>query len=545
MTMELQDAKVPSISRGMMRKTLILLYMEYSLSELAEILGVTRELIYQSYIPAGLPHRRDENGRHWVVGTEFRAWAEDIAQTSNKHPKSPLKPDECYCLVCRKLVTMQNRSREEVVRKNVLFISGECPHCENRVSRFCSFKKSGASKTTNEISSNSERLKPWVRTSDHRGKGLINRDNYVETQKHLQYRENALQNEYQTLRGYRLSFKHLLEWAGPTPFKDAEKISPTFPNYLLSARKDGKDEPLSWVHLDKIARHARLYFTWAQRKWPAKYKRLDPSWVDSLLPPKSSIAQIGIPKREYWKKEEVAKIMALDIPRDNLRLWRTQAAIVFLYLSAMRASAFLTLPVECVDLKNKWIEQIPAKGVQTKNRKAAITTLLPIREFIDFITEWDNFVRKAAPNGSWYAVLNSNGHITENRTNNPRGMRTTLASSMKELCEMAGVEYKSPHKLRHGHGVYGVSKAKNIKQLQSVSQNMMHAHLEMTTGVYGKLEHEVVGEIIGKLGRPEMEKPVSELEKEKDVLQAIKVLMENPETVARIIQQSNNPDEPG
>ena len=89
---------------------------------------------------------------------------------------------------------------------------------------------------------------------------------------------------------YWLSFRHLLEWSDSTLLGNSIKIEPSFPVYLLSARKDGKDKPLTPVHLDKICTHARIFFTWAKREYPAQYKKIYPSWIDALRPTKASMA---------------------------------------------------------------------------------------------------------------------------------------------------------------------------------------------------------------------------------------------------------------
>jgi hypothetical protein len=61
-------------------------------------------------------------------------------------------------------------------------------------------------------------------------------------------------------------------------------------------------------------------------------------------------------------------------------------------------------------------------------------------------------------------------------------------------------EYHSPHKFRHGHAVFALKNAKNISALKAVSQNLMHANLSVTDGVYGILSEMDVKEQINNLG---------------------------------------------
>jgi integrase len=44
----------------------------------------------------------------------------------------------------------------------------------------------------------------------------------------------------------------------------------------------------------------------------------------------------------------------------------------------------------------------------------------------------------------------------------------------------AGVKYKSPHKLRHGHAVYAL-------KLKAISQNLMHSTIGIMDGIIGVL----------------------------------------------------------
>ncbi len=77
------------------------------------------------------------------------------------------------------------------------------------------------------------------------------------------------------------------------------------------------------------------------------------------------------------------KIAALQV--DRLALQRDKAAIVFLFLSGMRIGAFCTLPINCVNIAARRIEQFPSRGVRTKNRKVATTTLLPIPALLSIV----------------------------------------------------------------------------------------------------------------------------------------------------------------
>jgi hypothetical protein len=135
------DVRMPRIDRGVMRRAVRLLEMPYKPSELADALGVSVQTIYQSHLPAGCPHRRDDDGHIWIVGSEWRAWAEEMAEKSkHRQEKEPLDPDEAFCLHCRKRTKMVDLNIGAEIHRNLVQLTGKCQFCGGVVSRLCSNK---------------------------------------------------------------------------------------------------------------------------------------------------------------------------------------------------------------------------------------------------------------------------------------------------------------------------------------------------------------------------------------------------------------------
>ncbi|MBN2045304.1 MAG: hypothetical protein JW757_09815 [Anaerolineales bacterium] len=61
---------------------------------------------------------------------------------------------------------------------------------------------------------------------------------------------------------------------------------------------------------------------------------------------------------------------------------------------------------------------------------------------------------------------------------------------------MAKIPYRSPHKIRNGHGVYAVKQAKNIEEFKAYSQNMMHENMQITDSLYGRLSRDDIKAVI-------------------------------------------------
>ena len=120
-----------------------LLDMLYKPSEIAEELGVITDTIYRSYLPAGLPHTRDEKGNIWIHGPAFIAWArETISQKKSK--RTGLPPDHAWCMKCNQAIALINPKIKKVNRYLEL-LQAHCPHCGKIVNRARAHQQGGAS----------------------------------------------------------------------------------------------------------------------------------------------------------------------------------------------------------------------------------------------------------------------------------------------------------------------------------------------------------------------------------------------------------------
>ncbi len=79
-------------------------------------------------------------------------------------------------------------------------------------------------------------------------------------------------------------------------------------------------------------------------------------------------------------------------------------------------------------------------------------------------------------------------------------LRLSCSRSLRRFCKLAGIPYRSPHKLRNGHGVFGVKVAENLERYKAFSQNMMHGSMDITDRLYGNLAREDVKNAISSLG---------------------------------------------
>ncbi len=328
---------------------------------------------------------------------------------------------------------------------------------------------------------------------------MINRENWLDVKSYLKYLEVVLQQDEQTVSRRREQLRHLLEWADETPlWRASHLVKPTFPAYLSTARNDHRASRPAPSSLSSTCNTAKRYFYWARAKWPHRYGSLSLSWVETIVPPRNRSMQTELRVHQYYSLEEIKKIAALE--PSSLRDKRDQAAMCFMWLSGMRVFAFVTLPIYCVDIKNMSVSQLPGEGVHTKNSKAAITSLYPVQELLDVIILWDNRVRGAlASTSMWYCALDQSGTELVPLFEAHAGRREMVKEGIKNICALAGIDYKSSHKLRHGNGVYGLKNVRDMAGLKSVSQNLMHSSVTITDSIYGNLTSDDVHRVISQL----------------------------------------------
>lgn len=330
---------------------------------------------------------------------------------------------------------------------------------------------------------------------------LINRDNYHLTLAYLKYLEEVRQNDRLTVVNRRMAMRHQLEWAADRPFIDAEHIRPTFPRYLLSADLNGDGKPISPGYAVKVCRVVQDFMRWYRRSDKAAAKAIPESWIETVTIARTESA---VHESEYYTLDEVRQLLA--VPAQTRRIERDQAAVAFLFLSGMRVGAFVSMRIEALMLAgdHPYVRQYPELGMKTKNRKAADTWLWLIPDLLERVRAWDSTVRSTLSTGAlWYATLDTWGKLTGG-DNVDSDRRRSVSDGLRDLCQRAGVRYKSVHKLRHGITVYGWERASSAAEMKAISQNLMHSSMGITDAIYSVLKGSDVGAQIAALSAKAM-----------------------------------------
>jgi site-specific recombinase XerC len=313
---------------------------------------------------------------------------------------------------------------------------------------------------------------------------VIERQNWLDTKEYLAHIERIGRNP-ETVKRVRGLLRHLLEWADATPFPKARTVDPAFPAYLAVKRNDGKPGGLSAASMKKACEYARKFFEWIRGEHLQRYRAISGSWIDTIRPSTSHGLHSEFQEHRFWEIDQVRAIAALAPA--NLKEERDQAAICFMFLSAMRAQAFVSLPVEAVDLRQYKISQFPGLGVHTKNSKAAKTDMLRLPDLLAVVQRWDAKLRRSGI-ALWYPRIDRwHRFVGTEKGFNWLSRREILNKGIRALCARAEQPYLSSHKLRHGHAVYMMRRVKDMKQLKSLSQNMMHDSVVTTDETYARM----------------------------------------------------------
>lgn len=128
--------RAPRVSRAFVLRLARLLHMEYKVSEIADELGVTTKTIYTSYLPAGLPHRRDASGNIWIVGTDFAAWVHAALEKGKRYAaqrRQRIGDNQAFCLSCKSVTEYATITKRRHFSAGRVLVYGTCAACGARM----------------------------------------------------------------------------------------------------------------------------------------------------------------------------------------------------------------------------------------------------------------------------------------------------------------------------------------------------------------------------------------------------------------------------
>jgi len=116
------------------------------------------------------------------------------------------------------------------------------------------------------------------------------------------------------------------------------------------------------------------------------------------------------------------------------------------------------------------------------------------------VKDWDSLVRSELhDNALWFACLSPKTRSFDKTIIKAGANRRSRAyKDLKDWLDRVGLPFHSPHKFRHGFAVYALKLAKDIGELKAISQNLMHANISTTDGIYGILSNDDKKKLLSK-----------------------------------------------
>lgn len=329
---------------------------------------------------------------------------------------------------------------------------------------------------------------------------MIRRENWLLTEKYLKegIREDSPRISDVSVERCEFNLRHLLIWADDQSFSNAfEKNSPPFAAYVANLPSRRGEGNLAAESQKKIINDSKRFLTWMNEEVSAKSDKVATKSIKRLVPP----VVTNSPDPISVSLDEMLKIASINYG-DNLLAKRDLAAMCFAYISGARADAIKSAPIKAINLSEMRFYQYPEFGVRTKYGKKAVTFLYRIKELVDVVKKWDDFVRENLPaDALWYSPLSSHWGDYQLKYVTPfDNSDIDIGGRFQSIYEENGMGelFKSPHKFRHGNAVYGISRCKNMGEYQSLSRNLMHSSVVVTDKYYSVLPVEEREKIISK-----------------------------------------------
>lgn len=93
---------------------------------------------------------------------------------------------------------------------------------------------------------------------------------------------------------------------------------------------------------------------------------ISPLWIETLVP--ARLPETPPEERRVVTLEIVRALIAVKHEPNDLALWRDKAAAAFLFLSGMRAAAFVSLPLKCVSVAQREWGNSNGRGPDKKSQ---------------------------------------------------------------------------------------------------------------------------------------------------------------------------------
>ena len=284
-----------------------------------------------------------------------------------------------------------------------------------------------------------------------------------------------------------------------------------FKRHLAEQIGKGSGEKLSKATLNATLKQLRGFFFWLAGQ-PGYRARLQYSDADYFnLSEKDTRIATAQRERKAPTLEQVKHLIQTMPHRSEIER-RDRALVAFALLTGARDSAIASMKLKHVDLIENRVYQ-DAREVKTKFSKTFTTYFFPVGDEIhELVVDWVRFLREEKVWGNDDPLFPSTRiALGTTRQFEAAGIQpkhwstaTPIRTIFREACERAGLSYFHPHSLRKTLARLGEVVCKSAEEFKAWSQNLGHEQVLTTFMSYGKVATDRQGEIIRRIGIPEL-----------------------------------------
>ena len=267
-----------------------------------------------------------------------------------------------------------------------------------------------------------------------------------------------------------------------------------FKRYLTALRNDRNGAPLSGSTIGGVLRDIKAFYSWLcdQTGYKSKLTRSD---VDYLTPDKKSDHARRSSLFKPHPSPEQARHVLSKMPMETVIERRDRALFAFLFLTASREGAAITIQIGHVDLANRCV-QFDGRSVNTKFGKSFTTAFYPIGvEFETILQDWVTELKHDHLFSNYDPLFpKTKVGVGRSRQFEALGIEREAwrsASSVdkifKSAFERAGLPPYSPHRVRDCIVELANAHCKTPEDFKAWSQNMGHDDVLTTFRSYGSL----------------------------------------------------------
>ncbi len=267
-----------------------------------------------------------------------------------------------------------------------------------------------------------------------------------------------------------------------------------FKRYLTNLRNEKNGAPLSASTIGGILRDLKAFYSWLCDQ--AGYKsRLIRSDVDYLTPDKKAEQARRSSLFKPHPSPEQARHVLTNMPSATVIERRDRALLAFLFLTASREGAAITIQIGHVDLINRFVN-FDGRNVNTKFGKSFTTAFYPIgKEFENVLADWiselkrDHLFCSTDPLFPKTKIgIGRAGYFEAlGIERSPWSSASSLAKIFKGAFAKAGLPPFSPHRVRDCVVDLANAHCKTPEDFKAWSQNMGHDDVLTTFSSYGTL----------------------------------------------------------